>query len=55
MVAALGVAGTPAQTREQLAEVAAIEVVDEPLVVVPTGVSQPLKEQTVTALGPDRR
>ena len=54
MVDALGVAGTPAQAREQLADVAAIEVVDEPLVVVPTGVSQGIKEQTVTALGPDR-
>ena len=54
MVDALGVAGTPTQAREQLAEVATIDVVDEPLVVVPAGVSQRLKTQTVRTLGPDR-
>jgi 5,10-methylenetetrahydromethanopterin reductase len=54
MVEQLGVAGTPAEAREQLAAVADIDVVDEVLVVVPTGVSQAMKRQTIEALGPER-
>jgi alkanesulfonate monooxygenase SsuD/methylene tetrahydromethanopterin reductase-like flavin-dependent oxidoreductase (luciferase family) len=54
MVAALGVAGTPGSAREQLREVAAIDVVDEPIVVVPTGSSEQLRQRTVAELSPDR-
>jgi len=54
MVAALGVAGTPESAREQLREIAGIEVVDEPIVVVPTGSSEQLRQRTVTELSPDR-
>lgn len=52
MVSDLGVAGTPADAREQWEAVLEIDVVDEPLVVVPNGVRQELKEQTVAALAP---
>ena len=53
MVADLGVAGTPDQAREQLAELEAMDVVDASLVVVPNGVSQQLKNDTVDALSPE--
>ncbi len=53
MIAALGVAGTPAQAREQLADIAALDAVDEPLVVVPDGVGENMRETTMEALGPD--
>ena len=52
MVADLGIAGTPEKAREQLRAVADIPVVDEPLVVVPNGVTQEMKRQTVEALAP---
>lgn len=53
MVDGLGVAGTPAQAREQLTDLATLDVVDEPLVVIPNGASQQLKEQTIEALAPN--
>ena len=53
MIAALGVAGTPAEAREQFDEMASIDVIDEPLVVVPTGAAEEIKERTVEALSPD--
>jgi len=55
MVAGLGVAGTADEARAQLDAVAALDVVDEPLVVIPGGVPQPMKERTVEALGPARQ
>jgi len=53
MVTDLGLAGTAADVRAQLADLAALDVVDEPLVVIPNGVSQAMKERTVEALGPE--
>ncbi|MEF8814903.1 MAG: LLM class flavin-dependent oxidoreductase [Halovenus sp.] len=53
MIAALGVAGTPNEGRDQLADIAALDRVDEPIVVVPTGVDRELRETTVEALAPD--
>ena len=52
MIAALGVAGTPAAAREQLASVAAIDRIDEPLVVVPDGVGESMRRETIDALAP---
>lgn len=51
MVAALGVAGTPADAREQFAAIEAMDVVDRPLVTVPTDATD-LAERTVAALAP---
>jgi alkanesulfonate monooxygenase SsuD/methylene tetrahydromethanopterin reductase-like flavin-dependent oxidoreductase (luciferase family) len=55
MVAGLGVAGTPEVARERLAEVTALEAVDEPIVVVPEGASEALTERTVETLAPENR
>jgi alkanesulfonate monooxygenase SsuD/methylene tetrahydromethanopterin reductase-like flavin-dependent oxidoreductase (luciferase family) len=55
MVAALGVAGTPAEAREQFDAIASIDVIDEPLVVVPTGAAEDIKARTVEALSPDNQ
>jgi len=52
MVAALGVAGTPEAARDQLREVAAIDAIDEPIVVIPEAASEELAERTVEALAP---
>lgn len=52
MLAALTVAGTPADAREQLAAVAAFDAVDEPIVVVPNGSDPAVTERTVEALAP---
>jgi alkanesulfonate monooxygenase SsuD/methylene tetrahydromethanopterin reductase-like flavin-dependent oxidoreductase (luciferase family) len=52
MVAALGVAGTPETARERFAEVASLDVVDHPIVVVPDGVDEATTERTVEALAP---
>jgi 5,10-methylenetetrahydromethanopterin reductase len=54
MVSALGVAGTPESAREQLRAIAAIDVIDEPIVVVPTGTSEPLRRRTVDELSPEK-
>lgn len=53
MVADLGLAGRAGAVRDQLDALAGLDVVDEPLVVVPNGVSQPMKTRTVETLGPD--
>jgi alkanesulfonate monooxygenase SsuD/methylene tetrahydromethanopterin reductase-like flavin-dependent oxidoreductase (luciferase family) len=55
MIADLAVAGTPADAREQFTEIAALEVIDEPLVVVPDSADEAIVEQTVAALAPERR
>ncbi|WP_255149858.1 LLM class flavin-dependent oxidoreductase [Halorarius halobius] len=52
MVAALGVAGTPEEAREQFAAIESMEVVDQPLVTVPSNATH-LAEGTVEALAPD--
>jgi alkanesulfonate monooxygenase SsuD/methylene tetrahydromethanopterin reductase-like flavin-dependent oxidoreductase (luciferase family) len=54
MVAALGVAGTPEEAREGLRAVAAMDVIDRPLVAVPQNASPTLSERTVAELAPDR-
>jgi 5,10-methylenetetrahydromethanopterin reductase len=53
MIDALSIVGTPEQAREQFAELHDSEVIDEPLVVIPNGAPQDVKETTVEALGPD--
>lgn len=55
MVEALGVAGTPAQAREQFETISNLDVVDEPLVVVPDGSPKEIRERTVEALSPKKR
>ncbi|MGB9986109.1 LLM class flavin-dependent oxidoreductase [Salarchaeum japonicum] len=52
MVDALGVAGTPEAARERLRDLAALPVVDEPLVVTPSNASADLAMRTVEALAP---
>ncbi len=52
MVAALGVAGTSEDARAQLDELAALDVIDEPIVVVPTNADDETVERTVEALAP---
>ncbi|MFC5969782.1 LLM class flavin-dependent oxidoreductase [Halomarina salina] len=52
MVAALGVAGTPEEAREQLREVAELDAIDRPLVVIPNGAEE-RAEQTMEELAPD--
>jgi hypothetical protein len=39
--------------RDQFDVLAGLNVVDEPLVVIPNGVSQPMETRTVETLGPD--
>lgn len=53
MVAALGAAGTPAEARDRLAAVAALDAVDEPIVVVPSGADAETARETVAALAPE--
>jgi alkanesulfonate monooxygenase SsuD/methylene tetrahydromethanopterin reductase-like flavin-dependent oxidoreductase (luciferase family) len=55
MLAGLTVAGTPEEARAQFDEIAALDVIDEPLVVVPDGSPEELVEQTVAALAPEKR
>lgn len=55
MVAALGVAGTPEEAREQLTDIAALDAIDEPLVVIPDGAGEELRNATVDALAPEKR
>lgn len=55
MVDALGIAGTPEDAHEQFEEIASIDVIDEPLIVIPTGTPEEMKELTVETLSPSRR
>lgn len=55
MVAALGVAGTPTEAREQFETIASYDVIDEPLVVIPGGTPQEIKELTVETLSPKQQ
>ncbi|MFC7071788.1 LLM class flavin-dependent oxidoreductase [Halovenus rubra] len=52
MLDTLGVAGTPEQARNQLAEVAALDAVDVPLVVIPDDTGDELRRETMEALAP---
>jgi len=52
MVDALGVSGTPEQAGERFAEVASMDVIDDPLVVIPDGTPRDITEQTVEVLSP---
>jgi alkanesulfonate monooxygenase SsuD/methylene tetrahydromethanopterin reductase-like flavin-dependent oxidoreductase (luciferase family) len=52
MVEALAVAGTVETAREQLAELAALDPIDEPIVVVPSNADAETAERTVEALAP---
>jgi alkanesulfonate monooxygenase SsuD/methylene tetrahydromethanopterin reductase-like flavin-dependent oxidoreductase (luciferase family) len=52
MVAALGVAGTPEQAREQFRAVADIDCVTRPMVTVPNNADDGMTERTVEALAP---
>jgi alkanesulfonate monooxygenase SsuD/methylene tetrahydromethanopterin reductase-like flavin-dependent oxidoreductase (luciferase family) len=52
MVAALGVAGTPDEAREQFDELCAMDVVDRPLVTIPQDAPGML-DATIEALAPD--
>jgi len=54
MIEDLAIAGTPDDARAQLAELEAIDVVDEPLIVIPNGVSDEMSDRTLTALSPSR-
>ena len=52
MVAALGVAGTPGQAREQFRAVADIDCVTRPMVTVPSNADEETVRRTVEALAP---
>jgi 5,10-methylenetetrahydromethanopterin reductase len=51
MVTALGISGTPDEAREQLRELVAIDVIDRPLLTIPSNATQ-LAEQTIKELAP---
>ena len=53
MVAALGVAGTPAEAREQFEDIAAIDCVTRPMVTIPNNADRETAERTVEALAPE--
>ncbi|MFB6124202.1 MAG: LLM class flavin-dependent oxidoreductase [Haloferacaceae archaeon] len=53
MVEALGVSGTPEEARDRLDAVAALDAVDDPLVVIPASADDELAERTYEALAPD--
>ncbi|MFB6206187.1 MAG: LLM class flavin-dependent oxidoreductase [Haloglomus sp.] len=53
MVAALGVAGSPEEAREQLADLCATDVIDRPLVTIPQD-APGLLDDTIEALAPER-
>ena len=53
MMADLTVAGAPADAREQFEEIASLDIIDDPLVVIPGGASEEMTEQTVAALAPE--
>ncbi|MFC7058825.1 LLM class flavin-dependent oxidoreductase [Halovenus salina] len=53
MLDALGVAGTPQAARDQLAEIAALDAVDVPLVVIPDDTGDELRRETMDALAPE--
>ncbi|WP_226005283.1 LLM class flavin-dependent oxidoreductase [Natrinema salinisoli] len=54
MIADLGVAGTPAEARDQLRTLVAETGIDHPIVVVPEPASNEVTETTIDALAPER-
>ncbi len=52
MVAALGVAGTPEQAREQLRTVSDIDCITRPIVTIPSNADEKMAERTIEALAP---
>ncbi|WP_336326240.1 LLM class flavin-dependent oxidoreductase [Halovenus sp. HT40] len=52
MVDALGVWGSPDEARDQFDRVASMDSIDDPLVVIPNGTPQDIKEQTIDVLSP---
>jgi alkanesulfonate monooxygenase SsuD/methylene tetrahydromethanopterin reductase-like flavin-dependent oxidoreductase (luciferase family) len=54
MVSELGVAGTPEDAREQFREIAVLETIDEPIVVIPAQADEALTKRTVEELSPAR-
>ncbi|AKH96982.1 LLM class flavin-dependent oxidoreductase [Halanaeroarchaeum sulfurireducens] len=52
MVAALGVAGTPADARQQLRAIADIDCVDRPMVTIPSNADETVVDRTIEALAP---
>ncbi|MDY6817360.1 MAG: LLM class flavin-dependent oxidoreductase [Halobacteriales archaeon] len=52
MVSALGVAGPPAQAREQLADIASIDCVTRPVITIPSNADDDIAERTIEALAP---
>ena len=55
MITALGIAGTPDEAREQFDSIVSLDIIDEPLIVVPTGTPEDIKERTVETLSPKRK
>lgn len=53
MVAAIGVAGTPADARQRYREILAETIVDRPIVMVPKQAKEQLMAQTAAALAPE--
>jgi alkanesulfonate monooxygenase SsuD/methylene tetrahydromethanopterin reductase-like flavin-dependent oxidoreductase (luciferase family) len=52
MIDALGVAGTESQARDQLDRIRDVDVVDEPIVVMPSGADRETMDRTIEALAP---
>lgn len=52
MVAALGVAGTPEDAREQFREIAAIDCVTRPMVTIPSNADDEMAQRTIEELAP---
>ncbi|MFB6311851.1 MAG: LLM class flavin-dependent oxidoreductase [Salinirussus sp.] len=52
MISGLGVAGSAEQAREQLATIRDIDVIDEPIVVMPGGADETTMDRTIEALAP---
>ena len=52
MIEALGVAGTPDTARAQLDAIHEIDVIDEPMVVIPGGTDEDVANRTIEALAP---
>ncbi len=55
MTAALGVAGTPDEARAQFDDIAALDAIDEPIVVIPVGTEREMAEYTIEQLAPEKR
>ena len=55
MLEGLTVAGTPEEAREQFDGVAALDIIDEPIVVIPSGASDEVADRTVETLAPAHR